>query len=326
MRIVPPGRPGGGTGRGGRPATATVKAVAAMALILCLASCAPRARVLYTASLNGNLVGCDCWGYPEAGLDKRAYYLAGESVEDGGILLDAGNVLAEGRSPFLADLILQTYRELGYAAAAVGVNELAEGADLLALRASGNPGPPLLSHNLVLDGRRLTTDPLILPVGSDGPAAVAVIALADPEWFGPHLSRLDGRLTVADPAAALTESLRRAEAAGASAVILLAHGREDWIRSLMAASTEARKPGPPVAAVLLAGQERLIEERLPGGIPLLSPGEAGNRLGILEIRLANRPRWKNEFVEFHYLGPSDPQVAARGNEYQDWLDARRNER
>ncbi len=87
-----------------------------------------------------------------------------------------------------------------------------------------------------------------------------------------------------------------------------------------------RSEGIPVVAVILAGEEKLLEEKLPGGIPLLSPGEEGNRLGKLKLRLANRrrPKWKNEFIEFHYLGPGDETVANRGAEYNDYLDSKRS--
>ena len=293
-----------------------------------LTSCTPEVRILYTASLNGNLTGCDCWGYPEAGLDKRAYWFAGHPKSAGDILLDAGNILEEGRQQVLADLILETYRELGYDAVAVGLNELAEGPDVLAGRAADRPGRPepmLLSHNLVLDGRPLASEPLYLNAGEDQGTPVAVVSLADPDWFEPYRHLLGGRLTIADPLTVLSETVGQAGDRGASALVLLAHGRESWIREFMDEASGVLAEGPPVAAVVLAGEEKLIEDRLAGGIPLVSPGEEGNRLGVLEVRPGRRTRWRNEFIEFHYLGPSDPRVARRGDEYQTWLDTRRSE-
>ena len=79
-----------------------------------------------------------------------------------------------------------------------------------------------------------------------------------------------------------------------------------------------------MAAIILAGEEKLLEERLPGGIPLLSPGEEGNRLGILELRPGRLGGWKNTYIEFHYLEPGDRTVAARGAEYARHLDAKRS--
>jgi len=137
-------------------------------------------EIFYSSSLNGNLLGCDCWGYPEAGLDKRAWYLGEHPRPKGALLLDAGNVLETGRDPYLADLLLETYRELGYDAVAVGTHELSEGIDVLVDRAAAGV---LTSHNLLVDGHPLTEEPVIRHTSSG--VDLAVISLADPEWFAP---------------------------------------------------------------------------------------------------------------------------------------------
>ena len=289
-----------------------------------LTSCSPEIRILYSASLNGNLLGCDCWGYPEAGLDKRALYLADNPKQPGDILLDAGNVLEEGRQPFLADLILETYRELDYDAVSVGLNELAEGPETLAKRTDSEAEPRLLAHNLILDGQSLSDGPLIVHPEASGRDGVsgAIVSLADPEWFDPYLHLYNDHLTVEDCGKAFSRAAGRAEEAGSAGIVLLAHGREAWIREL-ADTALFRESSIPVVAIVLAGEEKLIEDRLAGGIPLLSPGEEGNRLGILKLRLRTGGRWKNEFIEFHFLGPGHPRIAARGEQYRTWLDEQR---
>lgn len=290
-----------------------------------MTSCARKVDVYYTASLNGNLLGCDCWGYPEAGLDKRAWYLAENPLPEGALLLDAGNILDTGRAPYLAGLILKTYAELGYQAVAVGTHELADGLEVLVDRSGPTSQVQFLAHNLEIrddvdsPARPLSFEPFIHDSEDN---RFAVVTLVDPEWFAPYLGLYEGRMSVADPAKILKNMSVEAAAAGAEVVILLAHGSESWIRSLMDDVSASGLYEIPVAAVILAGEEKLLEDKLPGGIPLLSPGEEGNRLGVLKLKLRGnrRPGWKNKFIEFHYLGPWDEIVAARGVEYAAYLD------
>ncbi|MCK5737019.1 MAG: hypothetical protein KAH21_11100, partial [Spirochaetaceae bacterium] len=65
-------------------------AVLSIIIAVFLTSCADRVEVYYSASLNGNLLGCDCRGYPEAGLDKRAWYLDQNPLPANALLVDAG--------------------------------------------------------------------------------------------------------------------------------------------------------------------------------------------------------------------------------------------
>ena len=305
-----------------------ISAVLSLVIAGLLTSCADRVEVYYSSNLNGNLLGCDCWGYPEAGLDKRAWYLDQNPLPKDAFLLDAGNILETGRDPVLTGYILKTYEELGYQAVAVGTNELADGPGPLIERVKNGS---FISHNIVYEpeGTPLTAMPLILETETG--VKVAVISLADPDWFNPWLVRFNGALSIIDPAAVLEKQQKMAAVGGAAAIVLLANGSEDWIRGLMANQevNNLRKTHAtitPVTAVILAGEEKLIEEKLPGGIPLLSPGEEGNRLGILSLKLhgSRKPGWKNEFIEFHYLGLGDETVAARGAEYAEYLNAKRS--
>ncbi|RKX73420.1 MAG: hypothetical protein DRP60_11940 [Spirochaetes bacterium] len=304
-----------------------ISAVLSLVIAGLLTSCADRVEVYYSSNLNGNLLGCDCRGYPEAGLDKRAWYLDQNPLPEDALLLDAGNILDTGRDPVLTGFILKTYEELGYQAVAVGTNELADGPGALMKRVKDGS---FISHNIVSEseGTPLTAMPLILETKTG--VKVAVISLADPDWFNPWLARFNGALSIIDPAAVLEKQQKMAAEDGAAAIVLLANGSEGWIRGLMANQEvnnlqNSHSAMTPVTAVILAGEEKLIEENLPGGIPLLSPGEEGNRLGILNLKLhgSRKPGWKNEFIEFHYLGLGDETVAARGAEYAEYLDSRR---
>jgi 2',3'-cyclic-nucleotide 2'-phosphodiesterase (5'-nucleotidase family) len=303
-------------------------AFSAVVLVFLFSSCTDRVDVYYTASLDGNLLGCDCRGYPEAGLDKRVWYLKENPMPEGALLLDAGNVLETGRDPYLASLILKTYDEMGYTAAAVGTNELAEGIEALVERSEPDESPLFISHNLMVretvdsPERPLSGEPLI---HRDGDIRIAVTALADPGLFNPYMGLFKGQLSVADPLEVLKTQMKLSAEAGAEALILLAHGREEWIRGLMEELDIEDSGEILIAAVILAGEDKLIEDRLPRGIPLVSPGEEGNRLGVLELKLHKhrRPGWKNEFIGFHYLGLGDRTVAARGAEYAEYLDAKR---
>jgi 2',3'-cyclic-nucleotide 2'-phosphodiesterase (5'-nucleotidase family) len=307
----------------------------AAALILLSSCTTAKFEIDYTGSLNGALHGCDCSGYPAAGLDKTALYLKSNPPENSRIILDAGNVFQTGRDAVLAELILDVYRDLGYAAVAVGINELSEGLDTLLLRSSENYTPGFLGNNLLIKNESrfipLTPGPFIIRTDN---LKTAVIALQDPKMFGPYLNLFNGKLAVADPEMILKELLENIKPDDADCVVILAHGREEWVREMLDGRRENKKDSfnlsdsaVPVAAVILAGEEKLLQENLANGIPLLSPGKYSNYLGVLNVKISRngKIKTKNKFISFHYLNPGDPVTAEKGREYDEYFSNIRNE-
>lgn len=272
----------------------------------------------YTASLEGNLDGCTCVSHPRAGLVKSAAFLRAEAVGNDALLVDAGD-LCDGRDGRLAEEILEVCDELGYDAIAVGDLEVSLGAARL-LEFAGRH--PLLAHNLSL---RPDLDPP--PPLSDGPLVVskswgraAVVALLDPsvlERLPPAI--LDG-VRIASPEAAAKVQLARLAAGPAALRVLLFHGTWEAAERLAAAV-------PGFDVVVVGHDGGLHGPRRIRGAVLVSPGEEGNRVGMLELSMAGTgpggprvARSGNTFRLFTYASdPDDPLVRRRIEEYREEL-------
>ena len=256
----------------------------ALALLAFLgpAAAAPAApsplRLYYSASLSGNLDGCTCEYNPTAGLVKRAAFLRALPAEARGLLLDAGDLTGVWPDEELAGELVAAYRELGYTAAAVGEQELALGAAALRRLAKGFP---LLGHNLEVRerGRWRPFSGRPLRVESGG-RRLAVFALLEPGL--PHVlteeTRRDFRLE--PPERAAPRLLRQAAEGGAGLTVLLYHGSEEGLRRLLAAVEG-------IDLAVLGHEGRLIDAVRVGSTLVVSPGEQGDRLGLLEVPAAD---------------------------------------
>jgi 2',3'-cyclic-nucleotide 2'-phosphodiesterase/3'-nucleotidase len=277
--------------------------------------------LLYSSSLNGNLDGCDCKGSPKAGLVKRAAWLRAHRQPDESVLVDAGDLFDVYPDPLLAQAILDTYAELGYDAVAVGDQELAEGVEaLLAYRERY----PLYCHNLSLcpDDTRcvfFSLQPLLLQRGG---VRIGLFALVDPEVFTLYPEELKKALKIAPPEAAAVGAMEDLRDQGAELVVLLYHGPYDAARALAL--------GVDGLDVLILGHEqRLIDAETAGGTIIVSPGDEGNRLGVLSIAVDRRGtlRVENRFELFRWeSSPDDPTVRRRAEEYRTEMRRRINER
>jgi 5'-nucleotidase len=285
------------------------------AALLCLAPLPPAAAlsVLYSSSLNGNLDGCDCRGTPRAGLAARAAWLRELPGREQALLVDAGDILDVDPDPELAREILEAYSELGYDAVAVGDQEFSNGTEALA---SWRGRFPLRSHNLVLcqQDRCIYFDleALILTKGRE---KVGVISLLDPQVFALYPAGLKESFKVEPPgrAAAVLVSTLRAQAV--DWVVVLFHG------PLEEAERLARQI-PGIDLVIAGHEQRLVEPRSVNGTLLASPGEEGNRIGLLTLRrdARGRVRATHEFRRFRFdRDPRDPAILARLQRYRQKL-------
>ena len=175
--------------------------------------------VLYTSSLNGNLSGCDCQSSPRAGLAKTAHLLRSYDASEA-LLVDIGDVLDVAPDELLAREILETYKELGYAAIAVGDQEFANGvAQLLALRSLY----PFLSNNLAVSvpgAQALPFSRSPITLQRKG-ITVAIYSLLDPAVFTLYPQDLKNRIHLTPPLTAAEDLLSGTQARSAGLRILI---------------------------------------------------------------------------------------------------------
>jgi len=268
----------------------------------------------YTASLNGSLDGCTCEWTPAGGLVKRAVFLRHRPDPESSLLLDAGNLLNAHPDPALADEILAVYGELGYTAVAVGGYEFANGIQALM---SYRERVALLCHNLSLSGNGksfvpFSQEPLLATVKG---LRIGIFALLEPESLDscPRQDRALVRISPPAPRArSLLEVCRRR---GAALTILLYHGRQE-------AALRLAREAPGIDLILFAQEQKLVPPYREGGTIFASPGELGNRVGILTLTLASGKvaGFVNSFRYFNYrTDADDPSVRDRVNRYRQAL-------
>jgi len=282
------------------------------AALLCLVALPPAAAltVLYSASLNGNLDGCDCKSTPRAGLAARAAWLRSYPQRQPALLVDAGDLLDVVPDPELAREILESYDELGYDAVAVGDQDFSNGAQALA---SWRGHSALHAHNLVLclEERCIFFDPEPL-VFSKGDEKVGLLTLLDPRVFALYPEELRRSLKLEEPGLAAAPLVCALRAQSVDWIVVLYHG------PLREAERLARQV-PGIDLIVVGHEQRLVPPRRVNGALLVSPGEEGNRLGLLTLRkdARGRARSTHEFRLFRFdRDPRDPQILGRLERYR----------
>ena len=273
--------------------------------------------ILYSSSLNGNLDGCDCKGGPRAGLVKRAAWLRALEKPEETLLVDVGDLLDPFPDDLIAAAIFDTYKELGYSAIALGDQELSNGIEALL---QYRERYPLMAHNLTIcpDETRcifFSTTPLI--VERKG-IRIGIFALLDEEVFALYPQELKDKLKIADPKLTTRNMLQylREEQVGLN--VLLYHGSYENARTL-AETLQG------IDVLILGHEQRLIDAHRIGNTILASPGEEGNRLGILTLSFdsSRNLKFKSSFRLFSWeKDPDDPAVRKRIDEYKSSLRER----
>ncbi|HEX3046012.1 MAG TPA: hypothetical protein VHY08_14745 [Bacillota bacterium] len=264
-------------------------------------------QVFYTASLKGNLTGCDCKRVKRAGLVKRAYFLRKMGKPNNLLLVDAGDILEPQTGPQdRADYVFQVYQDLKYDAIGMGDNELVTGAQrILEYQAKY----PLMANNLLMlrgldSGTGLvpfTKEPLILMKGR---YRVGVMALLEPQFtsaakFSEMLSE-KYQITPCEEAAAKMMAVLKAKKVNFT--VLLYHG--DYDNAVRVANTVRG-----IDLIVVGHGEKLIDIQMVGRTAIVSPGEQGNWIGMLDVSLSGKGATfnKNSFREFTFQDdPNDP--------------------
>ena len=280
-----------------------------------------RFQILYTASLNGNLDGCTCKSQPRAGLVTRAHFLRTHfmrtrAAEDT-VLVDAGDILDVAADDLLAAEILDAYWELGYDAVAVGDQEFSNGLEMLI---AYRDRYPLFAHNLALcptEDRCLffSTAPLILTRGG---LQIGIFALTTEAVFRFADEAVKEGVKISSAQLAAEGMLERFVEDEVAVSVLLFHGHLEDARVLA-------EQVPGIDVIVVGHEQQLLEAERLGATVIVSPGEEGNRIGILTVSVAEdgTKRFKNDFKHFDYEGdPHDQALRQRIAHYQTQLKAR----
>jgi 2',3'-cyclic-nucleotide 2'-phosphodiesterase (5'-nucleotidase family) len=274
-------------------------------------------KIIYSASLNGNLDGCDCKDHPTGGLVKRAAWLRTLEHGEQTLLVDGGDLLDPYPDRDLATAIFDTYLELGYTAIAVGDQEFANGVEsLLEYRERY----PLMAHNLTLcpDENRcifFSTTPLILERAG---LRIGLFALIDPQVFTLYPSELTNKLKIQDSRITARNQMAYLTEQNVNITVVLYHGPYQSAQQLVEGVSG-------VDVLILAHEQRLIEPHQIGQTILASPGEDGNRVGILtiEVHADGKVSYSHRFRMFSWHeDPDDPEVRRRIDEYKRVLRQR----
>ena len=264
--------------------------------------------IYYTASLNGNMDGCECKGNPRSGLVKRAVCLRGID-KNSSIILETGDIFDVYPDELLSDYILKSYLELGYDVIAFGDQEFSNGASYLLERINKYP---FLGNNLSIkteNGNFVSVSEKPLIISKKG-VDVAVFSIIDPEVFRFYSEDITKSIEIENPSNFITLFLNNPEIKKADLRLLLFHGSLKNARQIALEN--------PLLDIIIAGHEQqTVDGQMIGNTILVSPGGEGNMLGHLLVSSEGKKMiFNNNFIKFDYMkDPDDPLIRERINEY-----------
>jgi 2',3'-cyclic-nucleotide 2'-phosphodiesterase/3'-nucleotidase len=273
--------------------------------------------ILYTASLSGNLIGCNCKHPTRPGLPKSAYFIRDfRNRHDHVMLVDAGDILISHYTPdSLAKYILKAYQCLQYDVITLGENEFSIGAErVLDYRKS----LPLQADNCFykFNGRDvpLNTAPKIIQKGG---VRVGILATLEPatDIFNHYPKEVKEQFKLKAIETIVPKNIKMLQRRKVDLKLWIYHG------SLKNARLSAKKI-QGIDVMIVAHEGRVVAEKV-GGTMLVSPGELGNRIGVLEFSMAKKRIFntENRFEEFDYAeDPDDPEVFEMINDYLKMLN------
>ena len=268
-------------------------------------------KIYYTASFNGNLDGCLCAAVPRSGLVTSAVLLR-QRDRDSSLLLDLGDFMDPFPDDLLYGYFLESFRDLQYDLLVPGEQEFAEGPDFLAAAAADYP---VVSGNLWINGKSAGSSDhsLFLRRG----IKIGVASLTGKEAFIDRWEGIPANVEIQDPFTAAHRLFAGLTDARAAVRILLYHGGRGEALDLLAQD--------PWDIVLYAHEGELEFLRTPSGQIAASPGENGNRAGILVLRFLDGKlvSLENSFQLFHYRDdPMDEEIFRRISLYKKEMRSR----
>ena len=274
-------------------------------------------RILYTASLNGNLDGCYCVSHPRAGLVTRAHILRSLPDRDKGLLVDVGDILDVGRDELLAEAILETYNELDYDAVAVGDQEFSNGLEMLL---EYRERYPLVSHNLALCPTEdscifFSVKPILVERAG---LKIGLFAVSDEESYRFSPIGVKDRIKISSATVTAEGMVSRFREQGIDLTVVLFHGYVENARKLA-------EEVSGIDVIVVGHEQRLVDAERVGSTVLVSPGEEGNRLGTLTVNILRdgTKRYANTFRLFDYTTDQrDARVQERVYDYRVKMRAR----
>jgi len=264
--------------------------------------------IYYSASLNGNLDGCECKSNPRSGLVKRAVYLRNID-KNSSVILETGDIFDVYPDELLSDYILKSYLELGYDAIAVGDQEFSNGISYLLERIIKYP---FLGNNLSIkteNGNLVSVSKKPLIISKKG-VDVAVLSIIDPEVFRFYPVDITESIEIMNPSNFISLFLSSPETKKADLRLLLFHGSLENVRQIALKN--------PSLDIIIAGHEQqTVDGEMIGNTILVSPGGEGNMLGHLKVVSDGKELiFDNSFIKFDYMTDSDdPLIRERINEY-----------
>lgn len=280
---------------------------------------AKKITVLFTGESHASFYPCSCPKAPYGGIARRATMLKNIREETGGLLLvDAGGALAggvydehsqgEAEEKARSLLYLRAMAKMGYAALAVGDEELGFGIDFLR-QAAGSI--PLLSANLVdaSTGKLIFTPYIIKKISG---VSVAIIGLTTPEAKTQLIKQRLTQLKIADPVAAL-QTLMPKVSPKAKIIIVLSHLGEKVSKELV-----RKVPG---IHLLINGHRKSTQEvaELVGKTLIGYFSYQARRLGRVDLELdaqGHIKKYTPSHIDLSEEVPDDADMEALLADYQ----------
>ena len=170
-------------------------------------------------------------------------------------------------------------------------------------------GFPLLANNLTLcleDRCVFSPEPLVKNRGGE---TVSVLALLDPRVFALYPEELRRSLKLEEPVQTAVPLVSALRARPVDWVVVLYHGPLEEAERLAALV-------PGIDLIVVGHEQRLVPPL--NGTLLVSPGEEGNRVGMLTLRkhARGRTRSTHQFRLLRVEDPRDPLILARLERYR----------
>lgn len=268
-------------------------------------------KIYYTSSFNGNLEGCDCKAVPKAGLIKAGHFLS-QIDRSHSLLIDAGDFSNAKNDALLSAYMLKAFQILKYDILVPGDQDWMNSQ---ILPDSEDKSLPFLLNNFQEKGWRPgihSKEPFYFEKSK---VKIGISAVLEQKVFWVDkdlLIKLKEEYTVLNAAQTARDMLKQMKKENCQIKILIYHGYNNAAKKLL-------EEVPGFDIMILAHEQMLIEGEKINNTFLVSPGDNGNRVGELSIKMKNTAI-KNINNQFHYFtyqkSKDDPRLSKLNLEYK----------